>query len=74
MTHSNADLLTLKTKKGTFYSEAIMLMKSFQTANRTNYRQYGNLDQKESMTPTEIKEVKRDGNLNFANKTVVKFW
>jgi hypothetical protein len=72
--HTNADLLKLKTKKGIFFSEALFLIAAFGFMNRTNYREFGNKDQREKYTPDQIKKFKKEGNSGFANKTVVKFW
>ena len=72
--HSNADLLRVKTTKGTFYSEAIMLQIIFSLINKVDNRKYGHADTRELYTPEKIKVMKQRGNENFANNTIVKFW
>jgi hypothetical protein len=74
MTHTNADLLGVKTKKGTFYSEAVMLQTTFRLLNKVNNRKDGHADTRELYTPEKIKIMKQRGNENFADKTFLKFW
>jgi hypothetical protein len=72
--HTNEDLLKTKTRKGLMFSEALVLQQQFSLANRTDYRRFGNADQREKYTPKEIADLKKGGNENFSNKILVKFW